>query len=143
MARRVLSVFAGLMVGFLCVALIEAVSSRLYPLPAGVDVSDIEAFRAHVQTLPIMAFVLVLVAHVVGSFAAGFTCVSVSRQMWKTGPIIIGVLLLSAGVTNLVMIPHPVWFALVDILVFIPAALLGGLTASNVVQRRVEAEKGP
>ena len=135
MARRVLGVFAGLLAGFLAVALLEAASVQLYPFSADLDPSDLEDLKTHVMSLPVQALVLVWMSHFAGSFVAGFTCVAVSPTTWKSGPVVLGVLLMSAGVTNLVMIPHPNAFVLADVLVYIPAALAGGLTATRLRSR--------
>lgn len=141
MARRVLSVLAGLLAGFFVVAVIEALSSRLHPWPADLDKSDLDAIRIHIASLPASAFALVWLAHAAGALAAGFVCVAISRAMWRVGPIVLGVLLLSAGVTNLVMIPHPWVFAIADVLVYIPAALLGGALATRLPAHRKPAEQ--
>lgn len=133
MVRRVLSVFAGLLAGYLVVALIEGISNGLYPPPSGVDMSDIDALRAHIATLPPQAFMIVWIAHVVGALVAGFVCVAISSEMWRTGPLILGILLLGAGVTNLVLIPHPVWFSIADALAYVPSALAGGYLALRFV----------
>ena len=141
MARRVLSVLAGLLAGFFVVAAIEALSNRLYPWPADLDKSDLEAIQAHIASLPASALALVWLAHGAGALAAGFVCVAISRAMWRVGPIVLGVLLLSAGVTNLVMIPHPWVFTIADVLVYIPAALFGGALATRLpVHRESQAQ---
>lgn len=132
MPRKVLSVFAGLLAGFVVVYLVELVSNALYPMPDDLDTSDVESLKAYVASLPAPAFAIVWLAHFAGAFAAGLTCVLVSRDMWRVGPIILGILLLSFGATNLVMIPHPPAFAVADVLVYIPAALLGGRVAYNL-----------
>jgi hypothetical protein len=36
---------------------------------------------------------------------------------------------MAAGIFNLVAIPHPLWFAILSVLVFLPAAYAGGLLA--------------
>jgi hypothetical protein len=41
----------------------------------------------------------------------------------------VGVLVILAAVANMLMIPHPVWFWVVALLLFLPAAYLGGLLA--------------
>lgn len=140
MARRVLSVFAGLLAGFFVVAIVEALNSRLHPWPADLDKSDLEAIRLHIASLPAAAFAVVWLAHALGALVAGFVCVAISRAMWRVGPIVLGVLLLSAGVTNLVMIPHPWAFAIADVLVYIPAALFGGALATRLPANRNEVE---
>ena len=49
-----------------------------------------------------------------------------------------------AGGLNLFMLPHPVWFAIVDLLLYVPLALLGCFLAGTVFarpQRNAESAK--
>lgn len=41
--------------------------------------------------------------------------------------MVVGVLLLAFGIMNLVAIPHPMWFTIVSVLAFLPAAYAGAL----------------
>ena len=126
MVRRITGVVVGLIAGGLGVFLIEGISSFMYPAPPGFDWQDREAVRQFVVALPAGAFLIVLAAHGIGTFLAGFTCAAIVQERWLAGPIIIAALLLLGGISNLLMIPHPIWFATVDVLLYIPAALAGG-----------------
>lgn len=126
MGKRIFAAVVGLIAGFAVTGMIEATSGILYPLPPGFDMKDMEAFRAHVEGLPMGAFLLVLLAHALGSFIAGFACARVAGAPWPGGSVMMGGLLLAAGVVNLMAIPHPAWFAVADVLVYLPMAILGG-----------------
>jgi hypothetical protein len=41
-------------------------------------------------------------------------------------PLTVGGVQLFFGLVNLVMIPHPMWFAIASVIVFLPAAYFGG-----------------
>ena len=45
---------------------------------------------------------------------------------WLTPALLPALTFLIAGIMNLVAIPHPLWFSIVSLLVFLPAAWLGG-----------------
>jgi hypothetical protein len=45
------------------------------------------------------------------------------------GAIIIGVLFFIGGIGNLMTVPHPTWFAVVDLIAYLPAAFIGNLVA--------------
>ncbi len=126
MLRRFLGVIVGLAVGFVAVLLVEGLSLLFYPFPSGLDMSDVEAMRRHVENLPAGALVFVVVAHIAGSFAGAFACAAMVRHKWITGSLLIGILLLVGGLVNLFRIPHPIWFAIADVIVYIPFSLLGG-----------------
>ena len=105
------------------VAAIETISSVVYPPPPELDISDQAALAEYVAALPMGAFLLVLIAHAIGSFVAGGVCTLIAKSTWYLGAGLIGCLLTVAGIVNLVTIPHPTWFAVVDWMLYIPPAL--------------------
>jgi hypothetical protein len=40
-------------------------------------------------------------------------------------PIIAGVVLTLAAIANFFLIPHPIWFIIIGLIVFIPSVLIG------------------
>ena len=107
MLRRVFALVAGLLVAVVVVGGVEGLSSRLYPLPAGLDYNDREAMTAAIALLPAGAFVAVLVAWGLAALAGSWVAV---RMGGHAGiGYLIGVLLGTAGIANLLMIPHPLW----------------------------------
>jgi hypothetical protein len=126
MGRKILAVLVGMIAGFAVIGLVEGLSNTLFPVPAGVDTTDMEALKRHVMTLPASAMLLVLAAHALGALAAGYACARIARAHWPTGSWIVGGLLLCAGVANLLLLPHPAWFAVADVLLYLPLAHLGG-----------------
>ena len=91
---------AGLLAGFAVVSAVQAIAYARYPLPAGTDASDLERLREYLTALPLSGFVLMWLSHALGAATAGFTCIAISRDMWRAGPIMLGVLLLAAGVPS-------------------------------------------
>jgi hypothetical protein len=123
--RSVGAVMAGLIVGVIVVGGTEAVTSKLYPLPPGIDSSNMEAVREHVANVPAAALLLVLsgwgIASIVGSWLA--TRLGPSRHAGHGATV--GLLLLSAGVANMMMLPHPAWFWAAALVVFPLCTYLG------------------
>lgn len=105
--------------------LVQFGSQLMYPMPAELDPGDPEQLRQWVSTLPIGAFLFVLASHFAGTFAAGLACQLVARQPWPLGALIVGTFFTLGGILNLIAIPHPTWFAIVDLMLFFPAAWLG------------------
>ncbi len=129
--KKALGIVIGMIVGMIVVFLVEMISAGLYPAPTSLDFADPESVKAWVATLPIGAFLIVLAAHVLGAFTGGLVCGRIVGKWWLPGPLIIGLLFLIAGALNLSLIPHPVWFMIVDVLVYIPAAFAGAKLASR------------
>ena len=125
MLRNILGVFIGIAAGVVVVGLIESIGHWIYPPPPGIDVTDPEALARLMHEIPLGAKLAVVIAWALGALAGGYMAALISRQaIWP--PLIVGVIILAAGAYTLYAIPHPLWMAVVGILVPVPAALLGG-----------------
>ncbi len=140
MLRRATAVVIGLMVGVFLIALIQASSVVLYPPPPGADLSDKDVLRDYIQSRPMGALILVLVAYAAGSFAGAATAAAVGRDEPRRVAITVGSLLLIAGILNLLQQPHPIWFAVASMLVYLPSAWLGGRLGEWLTRARTKAE---
>lgn len=134
MARKILAILAGLISGIVSISLLEILGHSLFMPPEAVlssaaDGQD-EAFFELISSTMMMA---VLGAYVLGSFIAGLVCVFVGNKTELS--IIVGALLTIAGVINLSMLPHPVWFVAGSLIVYAPMAWLGGITAKLIKPR--------
>ncbi|WP_182869140.1 hypothetical protein [Stieleria mannarensis] len=127
MIRNVVAIVAGLIAGSIFNMALVSVSHVVYPLPDGIDPNDFEAFRTHVETngMPTGALLIVLAAHAGGSFVSGLVCGLVAKRAWYIAAGILGILWMCGGISMLMMLPAPIWFAVVDIVLYVPAALLG------------------
>ncbi len=125
MARNSVGVLVGLVVAFGIVWSIESINYRLFPLPADLDVTDIDAMKAHMKTLPAMAFVTVLIAHFLGAMGAAWVASLIANSHQRQISLGIGLFLLIMGLITIFQIPHPVWFMLLDPLMYIPGVLIG------------------
>jgi hypothetical protein len=125
-ARSALAVVTGAAVSIALIAAVEATSNLLYPLPAGLDVSNREAMSSYVATLPVGAFLLVLTAYAVGGLGGGYLAARLAPAAPVKHAAVIASLLLAASVMNLMAIPHPGWFWAANLVVALGLPLLGG-----------------
>ena len=139
MARRVFAFVLALIGGVITVAVVESISSAMHPFPAEFDQTDMDQVRQFVASLPALAFVLVLLAHLLGALAAGFIFRFVARDNWRPAIWILGGFFTFFGVMNLIVIPHPHWFSILDTLIYVPSVLCGFSLASRVASDRSEA----
>lgn len=126
MKRKILAVLLGGIAGSIVNMALVFVSQAVYPLPDGIDANDFEALKAYVKAngLPTGALVIVLAAHSGGSFVSGLVCGWIARS-WYLGGMILGILWTCGGVAMLLMLPAPTWFAVADVVLYVPAALAG------------------
>ena len=138
MIRSIVAVLAGLVAGSAVNMALVSVSNAMYPLPADVDPNDFEAFRAYVEAhgLATGAMIIVLLAHSGGSFVSGLVCGLIAKRVWYLAAVILGILWTFGGITMLVMLPAPLWFAIADLLLYVPAALLGVKLGGSIVADR-------
>jgi len=115
----------GAVVGVFLIFAVEIMGQVIYPFPAGIDPTDAEAFKAAMANVPPGVLLSVLAAWAVGTFGGAAVAAGIARRSPVVHGLIIGVLFLLAGIANMLMIPHPLWFWVVGICVFLPAAYLG------------------
>ena len=125
MARNIIAVIIGMVAAGIATYFVQSISERLFPLPADLDVTDFEGMKQHVATLPPLAFIIVLVAHFAGSFCGALAGAKVASSHQFIIALFIGGFMLVMGILNLVTIPHPIWFAVADMFMYLPGAYLG------------------
>ena len=65
-----------------------------------------------------------------------FVCGLIAKRVWYLAAVILGILWTCGGITMLVMLPSPLWFAIADLLLYVPAALLGVKLGGSMVAAR-------
>jgi hypothetical protein len=123
--RSVGGVIAGLAAGVLVIFVVEFASSKVYPLPAGVDPADTEAFKLYVAQLPLGAYLFVLAGWGAGNLSGSWVATRVGPGRSSARGIIVGVGLLVAAVSNMLMLPHPLWFWAAAFMVLTATTYLG------------------
>jgi len=139
--RYIAGLVSGFIAGFVAVGLIELIAIWLYPLPRGFDPNDLEAMEQHIASLPAGAFALVLIAHAIGAFLAGLVCCAIAMRLWWPGVLALGGVFIAAGIMNIVQIPHPLWFGVVDLALYVPAAIAGGALGARLTAKPLTATK--
>jgi hypothetical protein len=132
----VLAIVLGAVVGCGVIFAIQSVNSLLYPFPQGLDPSkDPERFNAYVASLPPTAFIIVLTSWGVGTLAGAWLAAWLSPRARFVHGMIIGGLFLATGISIFLILPHPLWFTIVGLGVFLPAAWLGVVLAPGPYRR--------
>lgn len=127
MLRKIAAVVIGIIAGGLFNMAIVTLSHAVYPLPEGVASGTFADFQAHVEAhgMPTGALLMVLAAHAGGSFVSGLVCGLIAGRPWYVAAGGLGFFWTCGGVTMLMMLPAPTWFAVADVALYVPAALLG------------------
>jgi hypothetical protein len=126
MLKSILAVIVGLFSGSIVIFLVQGLGSFFYPLSEDVDPRNVEAMKELINEMPAGALIMVLAAWAIGSFAAGFFSAMIAPKSKIKHSIITGTILLIFGIINMLTIPHPAWFVIIGVLIYIPFAYLGG-----------------
>lgn len=106
-ARQILGVIAGVVVGGLVVFLVELVGHSLFPPPPGTDLSNPEDVKRLISLLPVGALLMVLVGWLIGSLAGAWTANRIART--SMAGWIVAALFILLTAYNFTVIPHPTW----------------------------------
>ncbi|WP_449397689.1 hypothetical protein [Chryseobacterium wanjuense] len=118
MLRRILAVIAGIIVGSIGIWLIERVGHSLYPFPEGLKPTDIEGFKTYVENLPFMGKFIVILGYALGALLSGFVATKVANNNKPTAAIICGIIFMFFTIYNMVVLPTPIWFWVLGIVVW-------------------------
>ena len=135
MGRNIAAGIVGIVVAGLLIVVVEKIGHMVYPLPEGLDVSDMEAFAAHVASLPVGALLFVGAAWMIGAAAGTCAACAIGTASPLRFAIVIGGLVFVGACYNMFMIPHPAWFSIVALIGIVVGATLGTMckraTANN------------
>lgn len=124
--RDLISTLLGLMFGGLAGFGIERYGHHLFTAYKDVpNITEPQAFAAFSETLPTCTFLLLLLAHSTGTLTAAYLASVFSGHKKPMPAIAAGSLMIAESIRNSILIPHPVWYQLSDVLICIPAAFLG------------------
>ncbi len=125
--RNAAAVVAGIVVGSAVNMGIVMASGRVIPPPAGADVTTLEGLRASMHLFEPKHFLFPFLAHALGTFVGAGVTALLAASRRSALALAIGVVFLAGGVANVLMLPSPLWFTLVDLLgAYLPMAWLGG-----------------
>ncbi|MEY3214296.1 MAG: hypothetical protein RIT28_4777 [Pseudomonadota bacterium] len=125
MLRAVLSTLLAVVLGSVLIGIVQSVGHGLFPLSGALDPNDPEAMAKIIGSAPLGALLMVELAYVVGCAFAGAVVVRLAPGFGLRLPVIVGALFTLAGFLNLAAIPHPLWFAVLTTVTYLPMSLLG------------------
>ena len=125
MGRKLAAVFFGTVAGIVVILFWQLYINSLFPLPAGIKPDDTEAIKQILLNMPVNAFLLLLLAYATGSFVAGLVAALISKESKIQLALINGSILLVMGIVNLIRVPHPLWFIILSVLLYLPCSYLG------------------
>ena len=117
--KNILAIIAGVLVGSIVNMALIIFGSQIIPLPDGVDPMNAKMWE-------FKYFIFPFLAHAIGTLSGAFIAGKFSFSYHLMLAICIGVFFLAGGIYMVFILPAPIWFISVDlILAYIPMAWLG------------------
>ena len=124
--RNIMAVIAGIIIGGIVNSGLISLSGSIIPLPAEVDPNDIESIKANMHLYEAKHFLMPFLAHAIGTLAGAFAATAIAASHHLKLSLVIGAVFLLGGIMVAQMLPAPLWFEALDIvLAYIPMAWLG------------------
>ncbi len=133
--RNILGIILGVVVGAIVNMGLVLLASMIAVPAAGVDTTTVEGMRQGMHLLEPQHFAGPFLAHALGTFAGALVAyfAVASHRQWAVYSV--GVFYLLGGIAASTMIPAPVWFVVLDLVVaYIPMAWLAMKLGSNRFQ---------
>lgn len=121
--KTFLATVAGIIVGVFTIWAIEAIGHLLFPLPAELTPTNLEELKQVVMIMPIKSLLVVIIAQIIGVFSGMYVGFIMQRESLTPLYIIAGLFIFST-VLNLILMPHPTWFMITDLLSILLVSLL-------------------
>lgn len=138
--RNTLAVLTGLVVGSAVNMGLILISGSIIPPPEGADTTTMEGLAASLHLFEPRHFLFPFLAHALGTLAGALVASLIATGNRCLVAFILGFVFLSGGVTNAVVLPAPVWFNVLDLLLaYLPMAWLACKLAGGDRKTSLEA----
>jgi hypothetical protein len=130
--RNILGLIIGVIVGSIVNGLIISISGKIVPPPAGADLSTPEGLQQAMAIMEPKHFVMPFLAHAIGTLVGAFIAAKIAVNNQKAIALVVGVVFLIGGIYMVTILPSPMWFNILDLVVaYIPMAYIGWLLATT------------
>lgn len=130
--RIVLAVVAGFVVGSALNMLLIKVGGSVVPPPPGANLQTAEGWQAAMPLLQPLHFLFPFLAHALGTFAGAYVAALLTPDRTRGPAYFVGALFFLGGCAAAAMIPAPLWFKVVDlVLAYAPMTWAGHRLAAR------------
>ena len=135
--RVLFAVVLGLIVGSVVNMALITVSGKVIAPPTGANVTTMEGLKASMHLFEPKHFLFPFLAHALGTLVGAFIAGLLAPSKSAVPSFVVGALFLAGGIANVIMLPSPMWFNAVDLLLaYLPAAWLGWTLALRTLAKR-------
>lgn len=123
--KNILAVIVGLLAGSAVNMGIIMISGSVIPPPEGVDNTTVEGLKAGMHLFQPKHFLFPFLAHALGTFVGALLTALIAANRKMLFAFVIGIFFLAGGIANILMLPSPLWFTIVDLVgAYLPMAFM-------------------
>lgn len=131
--KNVLATIVGILVAGITVHIFESlIGHNLFPLPEGVNPTDMEWIKNNMDKIPMGSKIFVVIAHFAGIIVGMFVAAKISKISMVPSYIAGGLMLLATFAT-IFMLPKELWFTISDGLLAITGFVIGKSLAQKQI----------
>lgn len=116
MTHRLAALFAGFITAVLVMMIFNWTAIRLHPVPEGVDMNDPEQRQAFYESLPVLAYLLLIAGSTAGTVVGALGAAFLAKEQIPRMCMTIGAGILVWTLMNLINIHPPVWVMALSVL---------------------------
>ena len=103
------------------------ISGSIIAPPEGADVTTMEGLKAALPLFEPRHFIMPFLAHALGTLVGAILAALIAVDKKMRFALVIGFLFLIGGIMNVISLPSPIWFTILDLgLAYLPMAFIGG-----------------
>ena len=127
LVKNILAVILGIIIGSLVNMGIIMISGSIIPPPQDADITTMEGLKSTMHLFEPKHFIFPFLAHALGTFVGAIIAATIAATHKIKFAIAIGVFFLIGGIVNVMMLPSPIWFTILDLGgAYIPMGFIAG-----------------
>ena len=135
--QSALAIVVGIVSALIVIIAIQSVSNSLFPWPEGVDMSNTQAVANHISTLPVAAFVIVLMSYFIAVIDGVILSTWLAPKAPRAHSAAVFALLAGAALVNILSFPHPTWFVAGVLTVYLSGFAVGDMVGTRMRRKKV------
>ncbi len=125
--KNISAVVVGIIIGSVVNMAIIMISGSIIPPPNGADVTTMKGLKASLHLFEPKHFIMPFLAHALGTFVGALVAALIAANNKIKFAMVIGFVFLIGGISNVIMLPSPTWFTILDLgLAYIPMGYIAG-----------------
>ena len=125
--RYILPVVTGAIMAMIFLLTGQHIIHNMYPALPVTEMQDVDILSAALRMIPARYYQLLLGNNIIAAYCGGLIATLIAKRESKLPAIVVGIVLTLSDLYNAINLPHPPWFAVLSLVVYLPFSYLGCL----------------